>query len=169
MNFRLLLDIEVVEFIATLPRWDQVVLRRGSARFSPFPRASPTFRNRTPRAVRLMSTSIAGSPFTIGKTSLTGTSKCSPSAALMREGTTNEKFPGYQVEDLVTHLRGAIPSRGVGWPGSRAAVLAPGSPAPLHETQLPRAKTALPSPQLGNEGVTNFPDYRDDRNAQVAV
>jgi hypothetical protein len=36
--------------------------------------------------------------------------------------------------------------------GSRAAALAPGSPAPHHEAQLPRANTALPSPQLGNGG-----------------
>src|SRR6266853_2250356 len=35
---------------------------------------------------------------------------------------------------------------------SRAAALAPGSPAPPHEAQLPRAKTALPSPQHDNEG-----------------
>src|SRR6266853_477576 len=49
-------------------------------------------------------------------------------------------------------LRVAISSRGVGWPGSRAAALDPGSPAPHHEAQLPRANTALPSPQLRNEG-----------------
>ena len=42
--------------------------------------------------------------------------------------------------------------RGAGWPGSRAAALSPGRPAPHHEAQLPRAKTALPSPQPGNEG-----------------
>ena len=37
------------------------------------------------------------------------------------------------------------------WSGSRAAALAPGSPDPHCEVQLPRAKTALPSLQLRNE------------------
>ena len=45
-----------------------------------------------------------------------------------------------------------IAMRGVRRPGSRAAALAPGSPAPHHEAQLPRANTALPSLQLGGEG-----------------
>ena len=56
----------------------------------------------------------------------------------------------------MTHARGSIPWCGVGWSGSRAAALAPGSPAPHHEAQLPRANTALPSPQLGNEGETRI-------------
>ena len=44
-----------------------------------------------------------------------------------------------------------IVMRGARCPGSRAAAPAPGSPAPHHEDQLPREKTALPSPQLGYE------------------
>jgi hypothetical protein len=35
---------------------------------------------------------------------------------------------------------------------SRAAALARCSPAPHHQAQLPRAKTALPSPQLSKKG-----------------
>jgi antitoxin component HigA of HigAB toxin-antitoxin module len=48
MNFRLLLDIDVVEFMATLPRREQIALRRRLMKFSPFLRTSPTFRNLTP-------------------------------------------------------------------------------------------------------------------------
>ena len=56
-----------------------------------------------------------------------------------------------------------IPLCGVGRSGSRAAALAPGRPAPLHEAQLPRANTALPSPQLGNEGEKrNLTAMKDD-------
>ena len=42
----------------------------------------------------------------------------------------------------------------VGWSGSRAAGLAPCSPAPHHEAQLPHANTTLPSPHVGNEDET---------------
>jgi hypothetical protein len=52
------------------------------------------------------------------------------------------------------HLSGALLLRGVGWSGSRADALAPGSPVPHHKAQLPRAHTALPSPQLRNEDET---------------
>ena len=37
MNFRLLLDIEVVEFMATLPRREQVALRRRLGEIQSFP------------------------------------------------------------------------------------------------------------------------------------
>ena len=87
------------------------------------------------------------------------------------------------------HLISSLPGtgvltrlRGVGWPGSRAAALAPGSPAPHHEAQVPRANTALPSPQLRNEGepvprvkIPNIPwrvsfysfDLRERRHVHV--
>ena len=52
--------------------------------------------------------------------------------------------------DLTCHVDLFGPSTWM--PGSRTAALAPGSPAPRHEAQLPRANTALPSSQLRNKG-----------------
>ena len=55
-------------------------------------------------------------------------------------------------------------------------LLAPGRPAPHHETQLPCAKTALPSPQLGYEGerASNYSGFAifvtiDRRKAASAI
>ena len=60
--------------------------------------------------------------------------------------------------------------RGVGWPGSRTAALAPSSPAPHHEAQLPRANTAWTSPQLGHEGETReSQNRRDESDARATV
>ena len=44
------------------------------------------------------------------------------------------------------------PGRGVGWSDSRAATLAPGSPAPQQEAELPSAKNGVAKSALGTGG-----------------
>ena len=93
MNFRLLLDIDVVEFMATLPRREQVALRPRLGEIQSFPTRFSDFQEQDSlTGLRLMSMSTAASPFTIGKTSPARTSKCFPSAVPMREGTNREAF-----------------------------------------------------------------------------
>jgi hypothetical protein len=99
VNYRLMLDLEVFEFIAALPRPLQLKLRRRLGELQATPRALRTFRKRTLSAERSNVHIHAGFALYYWEDFADRQSRCSASAERIFEGAARcEAFPSAWTE-----------------------------------------------------------------------